>query len=206
MERMRAYFAAAVVCVTGAACGNGPTEVVGGLTQAELEALAEVVGTSLVSSLANEDGPMAGPALAPLAAVRLQRELSFTADCALGGSLVVSGRLDANVDQAAGTGTLEYSLTQTHQECRVASEDGVVFTLTGAPHVTSSLVARASDQVLSVEGTYQGAVAWVTEEKEGLCSLSVELEIGLDLVGEATFAAMSGTVCGVRFSRTVSVD
>jgi len=206
MERMRAYLTAAVVCVAGAACGDGPTEVVGGLTQSELEALAEVVGASVVSTLGNEDGRMAGSSRTPSAAVRLERELNFTADCALGGSLAVSGQLDANVDQAARTGTLEYSLTQIHQECRVASQDGVVFTLTGAPHVTASLLAHAADRVLSVEGAYQGAVAWSTEDKEGLCSLSVELDVVLDFSGASASAAMSGTVCGVLFSRTVSLD
>lgn len=204
MNRMFVRNGALALLLTTAACGDSVTEVVGDLTQAEAEALAEVVAGTVLSTWEGE-GAAATAARGPSLATYNQ-QLSLEAPCEFGGSVAIDGEIDVVTnDETEELESLEYTVTQAHSGCVAESGDGVRFTLDGAPNVTANLLVLAEGDLISMDGSYSGAVDWSTDGKEGTCTLSVEFSMDLNVAAETGSATMSGTVCGMSFSNSVDV-
>jgi len=204
MNRMFVRNGGLALLLTAAACGDSATDVVGDLTQAEAEALAEVVTGTVMSTWESEGAAATvarGPALATF-----NQQLSLEAPCEFGGSVAIDGEIDVVTnDETEELESLEYTVTQAHAGCVAESEDGLRFTLDGAPNVTANLLVLAEGDLIGMDGSYSGAVDWSTDGKEGTCTLSVEFSMDLNVGAQTGSATMSGTVCGISFSNSVNV-
>jgi len=199
MTRSRAVGLA--VLLTLAACGDDdPTDIIEGdpLTEAEAAALAEVVAGTLFASY--EQGLQA-PA-------RVTGTLSVddTYPCEFGGSVDVDGNLAFNINDQTGDGTINFDVTQDHNDCSVMSEDDILFTLNGAPNVTSNFTIVTEGDFLSFTGGYDGAVAFETEDKSGTCSLEVDFSLQGNVATETGSATLNGRVCGITFSHDLTLS
>ncbi|MEX2467092.1 MAG: hypothetical protein WD995_09280 [Gemmatimonadota bacterium] len=200
MNRMHVRGTALAMLLTAAACGDSATDVVSDLSQAEAEALAEVVAGTVVSTF-DQQGPVAAPARATFS-----QQVNFEAPCEYGGTMNVAGELDiVTDDETEELTSLEYTVTQVHSGCVGESQDGLRFTLDGAPNVTANFVAMTEGDLISMDGSYSGGVDWSTDDKDGTCNLSVEFSLEMNAGTETGSASMSGTVCGVTFSRSLTV-
>jgi hypothetical protein len=202
MRRISLGGMALLAALAVTACGDSPTDALGDLSQEEAEALAEVVGQTVFSTWTEAAAPAHG--MAPVAALIIESDVAVEAPCPLGGQVAISGALVMDIDEATEDVTLDYSLTQVHQSCSAASEDGIVFTLDGAPNITADLFLESIGDALSMTGGYSGAVDWITGERAGNCSLSVEFSVQLNPTTEAGSGSISGTVCGTNFTQTMS--
>jgi hypothetical protein len=185
-----------------AACSDSVTDTLGDLTADEAEALAEVVGQTVMTTWSDPGTAAGGPA--PIAAIIIESDFEGDAPCPLGGQVAMSGDLILEIDDETEDMTFDYSVTQVHQNCAAASEDGIVFTLNGAPNVSATLFVQALQDTLSFSSNYSGAVDWSTQGRSGTCSLSVQFSFEMNATTEAGSGSMTGTVCGHNFSQTVS--
>jgi hypothetical protein len=177
------------------ACGDS-TGVDVELSDAETAALAEAVIQAAVFATANgPSGPAAvsGPQAAPYSS---QADVSFTAECLLGGSVAVDGSVDVSGDDETGEGRIELSVTHDHEGCVVESDNGVAFTFDGAPSLGLDLVIESDGQgELGWSGTIAGAVDWATEEREGRCSIALAFAGLVSEVEDAIQISVEGAVC-----------
>lgn len=201
MNRIHVRGVAFAMSMAVAACGDSATEVVGDLSQAEAEALAEVVGSTVFSSASAVPEAEGAPGRTPVSG---SQSINTTVDCELGGTVGVDGNLEYSGDTET-TVNATFELTQVHNGCVAESQDGIRFILDGAPDVTSNVSLTLSENELSLEGTYGGAVDWSTDGREGNCSLNVTLSVDMSGTAESGSASMSGTVCGVAFQKSVTV-
>ena len=203
MNRMHVRGAAIALILAAGACDDSPTNV-GDLSQAEAEALAEVVGAQVVNGAFSSrmQGGQAGPAAAP---VSYEESVSFTAEGEMGGTVAVNSDFSGQADDETGEGSFSFTLSQIHDGCVAESEDGIVFTLWGNPSVTAQLDMEVADEILSFDGSFDGAVDWETEDREGTCTIDVTFSVDLDGGMETGAAQMQGSVCGIDFSKSVNV-
>jgi hypothetical protein len=191
---------ALLVALTG--CGDDdPTGSTGGdLTEGEAAALAEIVASGLFETFVQNQGPAPAPAL-------VTGTFSIDADiqCEFGGLVAVSGNLAFDIDDQTGDGTLDYTVTQDHQNCVGESDSGQRFTLNGQPNVTSDFLVTLTSDILTFAGDYGGAVAWTTGERSGTCPVDVDFSFTGDATGDSGTATISGSVCNVSFSSTLTV-
>jgi len=192
------------------ACGDddGVANVgVSDLSDTEVAALGEAVAGTVVAVW--EEDPQIGPAAASgpqLALITFEEMLSLTASCDFGGSVAVDGDVFVQFDDVTEEGTIEYTVTQVHQGCRAESEeDDIVFTLDGAPSVTSELSVSVLPGSFEFDGSVIGGIDWSTDSREGTCSVDLSFSMELDAVTETGSAQMSGSICGVTISRSLSV-
>jgi hypothetical protein len=205
MNRMHVRGGALALLLSLAACGDSATDVVGNLTEAEAEALAEVVAGTVVSTW--ETGGASATAARSPALATFNQQVSLDAPCEFGGTVAINGEIDiVTNDETEELESLEYTVTQAHAGCVAESQDGIRFTLDGAPNVTANLVVLAEGDAVAMNGSYSGAVDWATDGKAGTCTLSVEFSLDLNVVAETGSATMAGTVCGMSFSNSVSVS
>jgi hypothetical protein len=184
-----------------AACGDDdPTDLIEGdeLTQAEAEALAEVVAGTLFATYGQ--GALAAPARA---SGTLEVEDNFP--CEFGGSVDVIGDLTFDIDDETGDGTITFDVTQDHIDCGAESEEGIRFVLNGAPDITSTFTIVQDGNLLSFSGGYDGAVGFETEDKEGTCSLDVDFSLQGNVATETGTATLNGRVCGITFSHNLTL-
>ena len=206
MNRMHVRFAAIALMVAAAACDDSPTNV-GDLSQAEAEALAEVVGAQVINGAlgASQQGTAAaGPAAVT---VNYEESVSFTGACELGGTVSMDADLQGQMDDETGEGTLSFTLIQIHDGCVGESEDGTVFTLYGAPSVTAQLDMEVGGEMFAIDGSYDGAVDWTTgDDREGTCTIDVMFSMDMNGATQSGAVSMQGSVCGIDFSKSVSFN
>ncbi len=177
------------------ACSDG-TGVEVELSEAEAAALAEAVMQTAIFATANGSG---GAALAsgPLAApYHSEGDVSFTVECAGGGTVAVNGAVDASGDDETGEGRIELTVTHDHEGCVVESDNGVVFTFDGAPRLALDLVIESDgESELGWSGTVEGAVDWTTDEREGRCSVDLAFAGLISDAEDAIAISVEGEVC-----------
>lgn len=201
MNRVHIRGVTLAMLVAVAACGDSATEVVGDLSQAEAEALAEVVGATVFASTSEVPWAQGAPARTPVSG---SETVSATVPCELGGTVDVHGSLEYSGDTETVIDAT-FGLTQVHDGCVAESQDGIRFTLDGAPNVSADMSLSVSQNDVSLEGMYGGAVDWSTDGRDGTCSLDVTLSVDMSNTSESGSASMAGTVCGVSFQRAVTV-
>jgi len=199
---------AGIVTFSLAACGDddGVTNVgADALSATEREALAEAVAGAVVATFDENPGVPAqsGP---QQAVVNFEETVSITVPCDLAGSVLTEGDLAVEFDDVTQEGTVEYTVTQTHQGCRMEAEDDIVFTLDGAPSVTADLFVEFGAETLFFEGSFEGGVDWVTGDREGTCQVSAQFSADINPQTDTGSAELSGTVCGNSFSRSLTVS
>jgi hypothetical protein len=176
------------------ACGES-TGVEVDLSEAEAAALAEAVMQAAIFATSNGTGPAlaSGPNAAPYS---YGSDVSFTAECLLGGTVDVDGSVAASGDDETGEGRIELSVTHDHHGCVAEAESGVVFTFDGAPALALDLVLETDGQSeLGWSGTIGGAVDWATEEREGRCTVALAFAGLVSDVENAIEISVEGSVC-----------
>lgn len=191
---------------TLAACGDDGTGPEADLSQAEAVALAEIIASSafMGAGYVPTDGTAAGaPARTPWT---VDDELiAESLPCEFGGTVSVEGSLTAEGDDEEGWAEAELSLTQTHDGCGAAAQDGTRFTLSGAPNVTANFSVSVSEESISLDGGYGGALEWETDGRSGKCTIDFDIAIDVNAGAETASVDMGGTVCGISVSRSVTV-
>lgn len=206
MNRMHARGAAIALILAAGACDDSPTNV-GDLSQAEAEALAEVVGAQVINGAFGASMEQGGAAAGPAAAtVNYDETVSFIGECELGGTVAVNGEFTGQADDQTGEGSFSFTLVQIHDGCVGEANDGTVFTLHGSPSVTAQLDMVVAEQMLSFDGSFDGAVDWETDDREGTCTIDVIFSVDLNGSMETGEASMAGSVCGIDFSRSLSIS
>ena len=206
MKGRSVRFVVLVAALGVGACG-GTTDVLDELSQSEAADLASAV---LLATFSNTGSvPQAPPATAggpQLVPFTFSFHLDFPAECPLSGTVAISASLDVEGDTDTDAGTVDYVMIQVHHGCTVESENGRVFTLDGAPSVTSTLRAENDGQgVVSWSGSLVGTVAWSTDGRSGVCGLDLTFSgSGDDSAGTAEFD-LAGTVCALSLDHSGSI-
>jgi len=185
-----------------AACGE--TDLVPGeLNEAEAEDLAGVLMLATFDATSEQPTPApVGPAAAPFV---YQGSVENVVDCPLGGSVAVAADIVIEGDTESEAATVDYSMTQVHQECGVVSEQDREFVLYGAPGLELDLVVATNGLgVVEWAGAVTGTVDWETDGREGTCEVALEFDARLE-EGVSLDASMAGVVCGFEVSRSLSV-
>lgn len=210
---MRSRFGifALVVAFPLVACGGDDGVGLSGdtLTEDEAAALAEyVVGQGLEQGFEGyqTEGTAQAPARVPFT---YEESFSTTAPCPEGGSLAVSASFTATGDtEVEGDITLDFSLTQTHDDCAVVPEStDVQFTLNGAPNVSLDFVIEVTNgEEVEAGGDLGGALSWATDDgRTGTCPVDMDYALDVNLTTEVGTATLDGTICGVTLSRTIDM-
>jgi len=205
----RSTFAMLLTASVGvAACGgdNGTGPTGDPLTQAEAEALAGILMTQSYQGADPGALPVAGgPQMVP---VSIETTVDAQVPCALGGGIAVHGTLKIVGDSEVEGGTIDYIVTQTHNDCVAQDvESQLTFTLNGDPDTTIEL-HLTSDPLgaLTLGGGISGTISWVTGDKSGSCGISLTFEGSADPGTGAASSLVSGMVCGVSISQQMTVS
>lgn len=177
------------------------------LTQAEAEALAQVILTQTFAA-GDPTGEAGPPAAAPVArqVTDFSNEVTVELPCPLGGTVTAAVEASGTVDSQTGATDLLYASTQTHRNCQVQPEDAEnPFTLNGAPSINSSFEFTSDGSgAFQTDGSIVGSVEWSSGERAGTCVISLEFSGSADDQGGVSFS-VTGGVCSARISQTVSV-
>ncbi|MEJ2203856.1 MAG: hypothetical protein P8170_07085 [Gemmatimonadota bacterium] len=188
------------------ACGEDPAAVnSGNLSDAEAAAIAEFLLTSTYTNAysAAQAAPT-GPQAVPISG-------SWQADanvlCPLGGSVDISAHITVSGDTEEEGVTIAVDMTEVHNSCGAEQEGTAIqFTLTGKPNVMASFDAESTTAGdVSVSGTLDGTLDWITANDEGTCIIDISYTAsGNELAGTAA-ATLTGSVCGVSVTRELMV-
>lgn len=193
---------AALAC---GACGDSTGVTGDQLSEAEAAQLATAVLSAAMATTESGQGPALaeGPQAAPIS---LSYEVDFEAACELGGSVAVEASLELEGDDEAEGGRIEYSMRQVHEGCVVASEEGIVFTLDGAPDVEGTVVIE-SDGLgsIAIMGNLEGRVEWETEGRSGACPMVLAFGGEASEIEETGAFAVEGSICGVDIEYSGSI-
>ena len=156
MKRTRLRILSVIAAGALSACSDG-TGVEIELSEAEAAALAQAVMQAAILTTAtgpNAPAEVGGPALAPYSS---ELDVSFTADCPLGGTVDVDGQVQASGDDETGEGRIELTVEHEHHGCMVESDEGIVFTFEGSPRLELDLAIESDGQEeLGWSGTTSG--------------------------------------------------
>lgn len=178
--------------------------VPGELTEADAEALASVIMESMFSN--SSDVPAAaaavdGPQLVPF---EFSTDVTFTADCPMGGAVTIDGSATIAGDTEAEGASVVYEVTHTHASCSGQDENGKQFTISGAPDLTFDFVAEFDGQTAGWEGSVEGAIDWEFDGMMGMCE--VDYAFSGSATGEESVTAMlEGTICGYLINQSLTI-
>jgi len=194
-----------MTALTFAACGDS-TGVTGDvLSEDEAAQLATAILASAMATTEGQDGPVmaGGPQAAPIS---LSFDVDFEAECELGGTVSVEASLDIEGDDEVEGGRVEYAMRQVHDGCVVASEEGIVFTLHGAPDVEGTVVIESDGLgALTVVGTLEGRVEWESEGRSGACPMLLAFGGAANETAETGEFAVEGSICQVDIDYSASI-
>ncbi len=206
---MRARLLPLLVVVAAAACDDATAPPEGALTQDEVIALSDAmvsddyamtgeIGAAETIGAAEVDGAAAAAA-DPITSTTT---FTHTRTCPAGGQLVVEGTRERTWDRDTRSGTMDLSLTKTHEACARTLDD-VTITLNGNPDVqVEAHHAWANGVPVGLQTlTIVGSIAWSTDDgREGTCTIDVSATFDPD----TRTRTVSGTVCNRTFERTTT--
>jgi hypothetical protein len=203
MHMKSVRFLALVASVAFAACGDTTDLVMGELSEAEAQELAEALLMTTFSNTGDVPPPAtAGPQTAPF---QFAQEVEGEFACPLGGVVNYDASIEISGDTESEAGTLSYEMTQVHEACVVASESEQQFTLTGSPSLTLAFQVENDGQgAVEWQGSVQGAVTWSADDRSGTCAASFEFS-GQQSGAESVSGAMAGTLCGHSIQQQFSI-
>ena len=128
-----------------------------------------------------------------------------SAPCQGGGTVALSGNMTLDLNQTAQTGSVDYNFTLTPAGCKVTTQAGKTFTLTGDPNLKGE--GTLDWQTASIGGTikYSGKFKWeASDGRAGECGvdLSGNFNLATSGVGGSANAGLTGTVCASRSTET----
>lgn len=202
---MRARLLPLLVIVAAVACDDATAPRDGALTSSEVTALSDVmvsddytmtgeIGTSETISTA-EVQPAADP-------ITSTTTFTHTRTCPAGGQIVVEGTRERTWDRDTRSGTMDLSLTKTHEACARTLQD-VTVTLNGNPDVqVEAHHAWADGAPVGLQTlTIVGSIAWSTDDgRAGTCTIDVRATFDPD----TRTRTVSGTFCDRTFERTTT--
>jgi len=181
------------------------------LTDAEAAEMAEALVEGTFAGFGNfEAAPSGAPGQTD---ARITDTFSHSAPCEGGGTVALNGSLAYNVNQADSSVTIEFDYTVAPSGCQVTSAGGTTFTLTGDPNlrVNGDFSFDASATGGTFEGSlnYGGKFTWeASDGRAGACGvdLTANYEFTWGTTTTSGSASVTGSVCGVTVSRTVTVE
>jgi hypothetical protein len=180
------------------------------ITEAEAELLGLQVFFRALASRAvvdDEVGPVASLLAGPPAATAAPETVTAVADtvvaCELSGDVRTEAELRATMDPVADTARLEFLVVQTHEDCR-QEEEGVTWTLLGAPDLTMDLIFSVDPAGrVTLDGTLEGAVVLFTGGRSLPCEVALGL-VGREDGGGSVTYSVSGSMCGVAVDESTT--
>lgn len=167
------------------------------LTADEAEAVAVAIDDVSAAAIDVEGGSALRLSLSPsgpsLDVFTRTDDFAVSRDCALGGTVAVSGDRTVTIDTDAGTISAQLSATSSHDGCGIRTRQGKEIDIDGD-------VTLVADRELSRAGargthTHTGTLTYVTADgKEGTCEIDLTTELTAG-DGAATRTVV-GTVCG----------
>ena len=205
MNRRSVRLIVLVTSAAFAACGGSADLEMSELTEGEAQDLAGVVLTATFTSTGSVPQPtptVSGPQLIPY---EITTNIDLDVECPLGGTVALTAELGVSGDTDSAAGRVDYSMTQVHDACVVMSENQRQFTLWGAPSLgVDFIVENDGEGGVDWNGSIEGAVDWVTDGREGTCTVMLEFS-GHAEGNTAASAQMAGSVCGFGIEQSVSI-
>ena len=202
---MKSRFLAVVAAVALTACGDGNAPDPIQLTEAQaedmLDALSAAGAFETELSVASAARTANATALA-LVAAAITNTVDASAPCPDGGTAGIKGTATANDDFSV----ISANVTQTFSNCKSTSSAGTLWTFNGAPSIVStmSMTTNQSTGAFTLAMTQRGALDVVGPDASGRCVIDLTLDAsGNDIAGTGTIT-ISGTVCGVTITQTVT--
>ncbi len=190
----------AALALSATACDDDDPVSPEGLGQQEAEVMTEALmeaGGLGLGVVGLGFGGMAAPA-----ETTEDVTLDDSFPCAGGGSIQISGQLSMARDGES----MDWTLEHTHQSCGVtAPSDNSSWTFDGAPSLTNSGSASATEEAFSLEGSQVGEIAWETGDRTGTCGIDVSYSFQGDEAAGSFSGTISGSVCGFDVSQSFDV-
>jgi len=206
--KLRNRTSATLALLTGFAvsgCGSDSTGPFGSLDQAVALQIHSVLFTEVMLAAFDVLSalPLAPGQAAPGQAVTARltegpflqsfEAIDHTADCALGGTILVQGAIIDFVNDN-GDGSVSLTLQQTPQGCVVESGGFGTYTINGQPNLTvdAEIAFANSGQSFTGSFAYGGAYSWSGGGASGTCAL--DYVMSFDFPSQAV--SLTGTMCG----------
>ena len=183
------------------ACGDdSPTQSGDTLTQAEAEsmmgALALAGGVGFFGMGFAADDPSMAMSMDTF-------PIDATIDCSGGGTLQMSGEVTVSNQGES----ISMTQTLTHQSCTETSpQDDRSWTFNGSPSINTQLAGSATDTTINFQGSQTGGISWSSGGSSGTCQMNVDYSVSGSSAGGAVTVNISGTVCGVDVSQSVTTS
>ncbi|HEX6746640.1 MAG TPA: hypothetical protein VF092_05040 [Longimicrobium sp.] len=199
--RNRVLAAATLIlaAVATAACDGGSATAPSDAQLTRAQALALNHAVFAVGAGFSDGGVPAGARGARLQSANGSSTFSFTFDtrqqCPAGGDVAVAGTIGGAVDAQASTAQVAANLAVAHTGCKVRTDDGAVFTLSGDPKIDVTLRAAASGAsgVTDFHLTEIGGFTWDNGRGgSGRCTV----DLSADLVTGTQNVRLTGNFCG----------
>jgi hypothetical protein len=211
MSKRVLYGLAPVLALGLAACGGGFTSSGDALTQTEAADLAEALAQGGFAGFGSFGA--AAPSRAPgAAATTITQTLAETVPCDSGGTVAINGSVTGNINQTASGGTISFNYTAVPNACVVPTSGGKKFTISGDPNLKAqgdfTFTIGSTSEAFQGSLNYGGKFGWTSSDgRAGACGLDLTANYDFTFSGSSATgtATLSGTVCGVSVSRSVSV-
>jgi len=183
---------ATALTLTVVACGDDVTGSGGDeLTPTEVNAIFAALSLAFADVGA---GAPAGPAQAPF---DFDESITLTAQCDLGGNIVLSGSLSGSIDDVTFASDIDFTVIFDPNAC-IVSDGTNTFTVEGDPNITLvlNIVTTGTTQAFTASGTETGGFTYTSSDgRSGGCEIDVTYSIVGNDIGIETIE-ISGTVCG----------
>jgi len=199
-RRYATLLTAASLLVLSGCSDDSPTELLDDLTAEEAELMMEAIARAGGVTIPDASDPGAGPA-AVVVSIDVENEVS----CPQGGSVLVTGSFDGDVDEQTGEGEFSLDYAQAHRSCSVtAPSTGDVWTFDGLPEVGVDFDLLVTQDGFFLDGIQSGTVGWSTDGRSGNCTIDVTYSVS----GSETSLSgtVTGSVCGHQISTSVDVS
>lgn len=181
------------VAVGASGCGSSTAPNTVTMTQAEVTEVFTEMANALSQTGVTFDRMPAGVVGIARAASNAQASISVTANCALGGTVGVSG--SANPTNTGAS----FNVTETANACQTQH-----FTVGGSITINGS--ASTTNSAATFNETAKGSfdVTRKSDGSSGTCAIDFSVDGNVSLTGGTSTVTAQGTICGVNASAVVT--
>lgn len=178
------------------------------LTDAEAAELAAVFAEEGFAGFEGVASPAQSPGANDEADARVTLTINDSGPCDGGGTATIAGTVTADIDEQAGTGTLEFEYTLTPTNCVFTTEGDKVFTISGDPNLKASGNMDLTETSLEGQFNYEGKFSWTEGSRAGACGVNIQVNYDFTFGGTTLngSASVTGEVCGVTVNRTITIQ
>ncbi len=182
------------LALTLTACGGDPMGVNSGdeLTDTEIQAVFNAFGNAVgdLDASAHVVAPQDGIQMAD---ININRTVSVTAPCNVGGEISLNGSVDGTVDDETFASDIEMGLDVEFDACGIESEQNTL-SVDGEIQFDAHFVI--SEGGFSTDGTQVGGFSFTTNDgRSGSCAIDIDFSASY-AEGTSAQSSVSGTVCG----------